>query len=253
MSYLRKNINYLVIIIFLSSSVVYSASEKLSSLDFLYRLRHPAGRKTWSMLAGTMKHQRRGKAVQSVPIYLGILFSSDRTLAQVIVDNRQAYMVGQVYATEQSATTVIPNNPQGYKQPILAEYGIKPEDLTMSFIYWDFIKELAESSIKTLNCRVFELTAPDKTETVKLYVSSAYYFPMKVEWFKAQAKKPYRTLQVSDFTKIDDLWLITRIKFYGPGWRSVINFTKTQAGISEKNIPKELFKKLQSKGKTLDK
>ena len=243
-SYLKKNLTLLAVVLLLSSITIAHSKEKLSSLNFLSRVRHPAGRKTWSMLAGTMNHRRRGKPTVSASIYLGILFSSDRTLAQIVVNNDQAYMVGQLYSTEESATTVIPNNPDGYKKPILAEYGIKPEDLTMSFIYWDFIKELPKTSLKTLNCRVFKLAAPDKTETVHLYISSAYFFPMKVEWFKAKAKKPSRTLQVSDFTKTDNIWLITRIKFYGPGWRSVINFDNNRAGISQKNIPKELFKKL---------
>ena len=243
-SYLKKKSSLLAITILLSSIAIGNAEEKLSSLDFLYRVRHPAGRKTWSMLTGKMNHRRRGKPAVSAPIYLGILFSSDRTLAQIIINNNQAYMVGQVYSTKKSATTIIPNNPAGYKKPILAEYGIRPEDLTMSFIYWQFIKELPETSLKTLNCRVFKLASPDKKEFVNIYVSSAYFFPMKVEWFKSKIEKPYRTLQVSDFTKTDDIWLITRIKFYGPGWRSVIDFDKTSAGVSQKNIPKELFKKL---------
>ncbi|MCF6175038.1 MAG: outer membrane lipoprotein-sorting protein [Victivallaceae bacterium] len=243
-SYLKKKSRLIIVLLLFSIMGLSYGAEKISSLNFLNRVRRPAGRKTWSMLTGKISHRRRGKPTESVPLYLGILFSRNRTLAQVIVDNTQSYMVGQEYSTKNSATTIIPHNPTGYKKPILAKYGIKPEDLTMSFIYWQFIRELPEVSLKTLNCRIFELTAPDKKEKVRLYISSAYYFPMKVEWIKAKAKTPYRTLQVSDFTKIDDIWLITKIKFYGPGWRSVIDFDTTKAGLSQKNIPKELFKKL---------
>jgi Outer membrane lipoprotein-sorting protein len=241
---LKKRSSLIAVLLLFSITGASYGAEKISSIDFLNRVRHPAGRKTWSMLTGKISHRRRGKPTESVPLYLGILFSRDRTLAQVIVDNTQSYMVGQEYSTKNSATTIIPHNPAGYKKPILADYGIKPEDLTMSFIYWNFIKELPEESLKTLNCRVFELTAPGKKEKVRIYISSAYYFPMKVEWIKAKVEKPYRTLQVSDFTQTDKIWLVTRLKFYGPGWRSVIDFDEIKAGLTQKNIPKELFKKL---------
>jgi hypothetical protein len=243
-SCLKKKTGFIAVMILLSSITAGYGAEKLSSLDFLNRVRQPSGRKTWSMLTGTLSHRRRDQKVESVSLYLGILFSRSRTLAQIVVNNSQAYMVGQEYSTENSSTTVIPHNKTGYKKPMLPKFGLKPEDLTMSFIYWKFVQELKETSIKTLNCRVFELISHDKTETVHIYISSAYFFPMKVEWLKAKTEKPYRTLQVSDFTKKDNIWLITRLKFYGPGWRSVIDFDKINAGLSQDKIPPKLFKQL---------
>lgn len=243
-NYLKKNSSILTIILTLFSVGTGYGSDKLSSLEFLNRVRHPAGRKTWSMLSGHISHLRRGTKTQSVPIYLGILFSSNRTLAQIVVNKSQAYMVGQQYSTENSSTTVIPQNKIGYKKSLLAEFGIKPEDLTMSFIYWKLLRELDETSIKTLNCRVFALISHDKSEFVHLYISSTYFFPMKVEWFKAKTTKPYRTLQVTDFTQKNKIWLVSRIKFYGPGWRSIVDFNKIKAGLSQNNIPPELFKQL---------
>ena len=53
-----------------------AADKKLSAADFLYRVRHPAGRKRWAIMDGEVIHRRRGQDTVKAKLYLGILFSN---------------------------------------------------------------------------------------------------------------------------------------------------------------------------------
>jgi hypothetical protein len=218
--------------------------DKLSPVDFLNIVRHPSGRKTWAMMNGKVEHMRRGQQAKSCPLYLGILFAPDRTLAQIVIDNLQGYMVGQVYSEAESGTTIIPLNKTGYPKSLLAEFGLRPQDLTMTFLYWKFISEQKRVSIKTTECRVFDLQSPDKKEIARVYISCDYFFPLKVEWLKQGEKEAYRHLEVAAFKKLNDLWLVSKLKIYGPGWRSRVEFTDNKAGFVDKDIPTGLFREL---------
>ena len=160
------------------------ADTELSAKDFLYRVRHPAGRKRWAIMDGKVIHRRRGEDTVKAFLYLGILFNKDRTLAQVVINKKQGYMVGQAFIKGKDGTSIIPLNEATKEKPILGNFGLRPQDLTMTFLYWEFIKELAEESTKMINCRVLELKSPDGKETAKVWISKKYYFPIKVEWTK---------------------------------------------------------------------
>ena len=66
-----------------------------------------------------------------------------------------------------------------------------------------------------------------------------------MEWRKIDKTEPYRTLEVVSFQKIKDFWLIDAIMFYGPGWRTKIDFKKVDAGLVKNGTPKNLFKNIK--------
>jgi len=225
------------------------ADKKLSVSDFLYNVRHPAGRKRWAVMDGEVIHRRRGKENVHASLYLGFLFNHDRTLAQVIINKEQGYQIGQAFMKGKDGTTLIYMNKATKEKPIIGNFGLRPEDLTMSFLYWKFIREFPEESSKMIDCRVMELESPDKTETAKVWISKKYYFPIKVEWTKAGEKEPFRSLEVSSFKQQGDYGVIKRLDLYGDGWRTRINFTRTEVGTPENGVvPKGLFLQLK-KGK----
>lgn len=221
------------------------ADKELSVNDFLYKVRHPAGRKRWAIMDGKVIHRRRDRKTVNASLYVSILFNRDRTLAQVVINKAQGYMVGQAFVKGKDGTSIIPMNDATKEKPILGNFGLRPQDLTMTFLYWEFAKESPEESTKMINCRVIELISPDGKETAKVWISKKYYFPIKVEWTKSKEKEAFRSLEVISFKQQGKYGIIKRLELYGPGWRTKINFTKTEIGTPDKGaVPKGLFLKL---------
>ncbi len=179
-------------------------------------------------------------------LYVGLLFSSERTLAQVVINKAQGYNVGQEFIKGKDGTSVIPINEATMKTPIIGDFGLRPQDLTMTFLYWEFVKEFPEESTRMIGCRVLQLISPDGKEYAKVWISKKYYFPIKVEWTMVNEKEPFRNLEVSSFKQQGKYGIIKCLNLYGPGWRSKITFTKTEVGTPEKGVvPKTLFLKIE--------
>jgi hypothetical protein len=235
------------LLISIVQTCVLGASTETNSQQFLDKARMMGRNRSWGAMSGTISHLRKNSKPVSAPLFMGILFARDRVLAQIIIDNKQGYYVGQSYLNPAEGTSVIPVNKNGYHQPLLPEFGIRPQDLAMAFIYWEFISELQCQTIKGAECRVFILKDYKSDEHVKVFFSSSYFFPLKVEWYKNKYHpdaETYRTLEVSSFKKENDFWLVSNLNLYGPGWRTKIEFTDTQAGYIEQGIPPALFKEL---------
>ena len=234
--------------IFTLSFMTWAAEKEYSSAQFLEVVRHPPGRESWAAMNGTAFHLRRDKDVVEAPLYLGIRFTSERTMAQVVINGNEAYFVGQAYNASKESASVIPANKIGYPKSMLADFGLRPQDLTMTFLFWDFVRELPRMGVKGRECRVFLLESQDKKELAKVYISAEYFFPLKVEWFALddkELKKPYRTLEISSFKKENDFWIVSSLILYGPGWQTKIEFSQTAAGFKSENMPKDLFKDIK--------
>lgn len=238
---------FLVMLFVVSAACgVFAADEKMSSEKFLEKARHPSTGDYWVTMEGKAVHMRKEKDDSESPIYVALRMFPDRTSAQVIINGNEGYLLGQKYEAGQEATSVIAMDPKPAKST-LADFGLCPQDLTMTFMFWKFDKELKEESIKGNDCRVFKLDSPSGDEFIHVYISSEYYFPIKVEWFKKGGEKPYRTGEFSGFRKSGSFWLISELKIYGPGWMTKIEFDKTAADFCDKSIPGTLFRKLPEK------
>lgn len=209
--------------------------------NFLARVRRPPVSETWAQMTGEAVHRRSGKDIRESPIYLGIRFTPERTLAQVFLNSDEKYIIGQKYGSDATGTSIIDES--STKEPLLKEFGLRPEDLTLSFVYWDLVKEEDREAVKGQECRVFTLKSPEHGESVKVYISTEYYFPMKGEWIRKDEDKPYRTVEVSSFKKEKDFWVVDGFTIYGPGWKTKVDFSKTDAGHSKDGVPENLFRK----------
>lgn len=217
-----------------------------SSVDFLQRARHPRKVKTWARLSGLMINKTRKKKRKQKSILFSLRFTEEMILAQVLVgDSDEIYSVGQPYSGKTSEVSVIREKGEGKESILKRDFGIRPEDLTMSFLFWNLKLEFPKTSLKGQCCRVFLLMQPGSDRVAKVYISDKYFFPLKVEWssFKnGRLTSPSRTLEVNSFKKVNGLWLIDSLFFYGPGWKTKLAFSKCEAGLVTDGTPKDLFK-----------
>lgn len=212
---------------------------KWTPQDFLARVRNPPGRDSWASMKGTAQHRRENARPVKTNIEMGIFFTPVRTLAQIRFNTNEIYTIGQSYGKD-GATSVENKIPAGVK-PQIGVYGITPEDLAMSFLYWDFRSEHPPETVRGQNCRVFTLISKDRSERVKVAVSCEYFFPLRAEWFRRNETEPVRKLEAAAFKKDRDYWFVSKLILSGSHWVTTIRFPEVAAGPFTEKLPQGLF------------
>jgi len=178
----KKIINLKLIFILLSFLLIlpFTYADKINSEDFLNYARntHPVG--TWAILNGTISNFRRDSKSISDPIKIGLRFTSHNVIAKIFLNDKTSYSLTQQYGTGE--TSLILDDP--HSGVSIGDYGLRPDDITLGFLFWTFVKELPETTTMTEDCRVFLLENQTNSEEAKVYISTSYYYPLKVEWFK---------------------------------------------------------------------
>ena len=203
---------------------------------FLTRARNPNQASTYAMLDGTLQHRRRDGERVSVPLYFGLIITPERTFGQILVDGRESYILGQSRDARQEGTSVM-HSPDCV---LLDKVGVRASDLTMSFLYYDLVRELPETTLSAVvRCRVLLLKSTDGKELVKVYLEKEHAFPLKAEFFRPGADEPFRSVETGGFTEKNGLYYAGSLRIEGPGWRTRIEFdrTKAQLGFLDKNAP----------------
>jgi len=127
------------------------------------------------------------------------------------------------------------------KDSAFKKLGIQPEDLSLAFIYWDFIREYKKEKVGIHTCRVLLMANPNKeNEYVRVWISQKYLGPMQVHWYSMLDRKPYQTLKFDSFSEKNDVWVPKRITIANKNGRLQIKFKKIDAKFSTE-IPKDLF------------
>lgn len=225
----------------LSALPAAAAGTAESAEEFLQRARNPNVAATWAKLDGTLQHRRRGSELVTMPVYFGTIIQPDRVTAQLILDNDEVYIIGQ--SRDNRGASVIPQSNSTAK---LDSVGIKATDLTMGFLYYPLEQELERETISGMvECRVMMLTAPDKSESVKVWLSAEHAFPLRAEFYLPGEKTPQRTLETGGFTRRNDLYYVRTIRAEGPGWRTRIEFDADRAelGLFDPAAPAQIIRK----------
>ena len=217
----------------------------LSAEDFLRIVRHVPGQETWAKMSGTAQHKRPGARRIKAPVRLSIRFTPDRIVARLVFNDSEIYDLGQAFDPP-IATTEAQIKP-GTK-PQLGLYGIDVSDMTLSFIYRETIREEKPERVSIFPCRVFMLKGSTEGETARVFVSTEYFFPIKVQWFRSdpgpeQEGQPYRELEIASVKKAEDndFYLIPKLEISGPDWRTKIDFDERSAGYAKDGMPRDLF------------
>jgi hypothetical protein len=232
----------LALFLFLCFTGAFAATEVgTSSPDvFLKIVRNGHSPNTWSMMSGTVEHVRKNEDPTETSIHLHIRFAADRALAKVKLNNAGSFTIGQQY--DGTNVSILQDDKTGDIAQNLGNIGLRPEDLTMSFLYWKYTKELPRATIKNIDCRVFELESPDAKEKSVVYIGAKYFVAMRAEFFKTGEQEYYRALTIDSFEKSGDLWAPSSFIITGPGWKTKVVFSSVKMGSSKDKVPEELFK-----------
>ena len=231
----------------LSMAVSLSAGTVNSeTIDFVSKVRSLRG-STYAQLNGTLQHRRSGKRAVSMPIYLGLIIQPERTTGQIILDNKEAYILGQ--GRSAAASSVIPMQKS---TELLDNTGVQASDLTLSFLFDDIAGEDENETVSGLvQCRVIRFVNAKKSESSRVYISKQHYFPLKAEFFRQGENKPWRTLEIDGFAEKNSLYYASRMRIEGPGWRTRISFDDAGCtmGIYDVSKPVKVIKQLPPKQK----
>lgn len=214
-----------------------AAAETLSPEAFLDRVRYPQAGRSMAALSGVMQHMKDGEKMETVPVYLGLLIEPGKTRGQLILNGDEGYWIDQTLSRSGGMEILVRPARTLSESPRLRRYGLNPTDLTMGFVHYDFRRELAETRVKGLPCRVMVLSAPGTGgETAKAYILRDYFFPLKVEFFAdekaaVEGKTPLRTMEVGSFRQKNKLYYAEVVDLRGPDWRSRVTFDKAELSV----------------------
>ena len=227
-------------------STLSAGALKKDTVDFVSKVRSLRG-STYAQLNGTVQHRRSGKSAVSMPLYLGLIIQPERTTGQIILDNKEGYILGQ--GRDAAASSVIPMQKS---TELMDNVGIQASDLTLSFLFDDVTGEDENETVSGLvQCRVIRFSNAKKGETSRVYISKQHYFPLKAEFFKQGENKPWRVLEIDGFAEKNSLYYASRMRIEGPGWRTRIIFNEAgcSMGIYNVSTPVKVIKLLPPKEK----
>lgn len=202
-------------------------TKDLSAVAFLKLVRRPPVQDSWARLRGEVTAQAEGKTVK-LPIDFRARFAPDLLRAQVQLNDHERYIVQQVFADGMAGTSVITEQEPLAGARSLADVGLRPGDLTLSFLYWDFMAELEPATIRGQDCRIFRLQHPQAKEQAVVAIATRFLFPLRVEWYQANAKEPYRRLEFTNFKRDDDVWIVNEAVISNTGWRTKVLFSEVE-------------------------
>lgn len=218
----------------------------LPAQDFLALVRHAPSRETWSKLSGVAQHRRKGASVLKSKIRLGVRFTPSRIIGQLALDETEIYNLGQTFGNPPRSTRELLGRALKPKEAKLGVFGLSPDDLLLGFLYNEMLAEDPPERVSLYNCRVFVMKKNANGEFTRVFISTDYAFPLKVEWFKTNPAdnpkaRPCRTLEIASVKEKGDFVLVSRLSLYGPDWRTRIAFDELDAGYSSDSIPPGLF------------
>lgn len=244
MNFRFRIILVLLILLFCDSNVRAEFDSQNKNIhQFLELARRPPVQECWAILNGSVRHKGNRKSIKNVPIEIRAHLTPDKVKAQVIFDQFERYLVKQRFSADDGNGSVKQQAKADGTRVGIREIGLRPDDITLSFLYWNFVKEYSEERVRGQGCRVIKLRRPQDQEYVKVWISKKYFFPLRVKWFHPEKETSYRTLEFTGFEKIKDAWIIKELKISGSKWKTIVKLKKNIVELisPSHSIPNDLF------------
>ncbi len=216
---------------------------KLDPQTFLSIVRYPNIVNSWVKLKGRIFH-KSAKGHQKMPVELRGRFQKDSWRMQLIINEHERWFIRQSFADGEFGTSKILQKEAAEGDLKLADMMIRPEDITLSFLYWDFQKEEEPETVSLQHCRVMLLKHPRSDEHVRIWIASKYFFPIKVQWIKDADAESHRELQFKGFhrfkpksNKDREFGLVKEVTIRGDGWKTKLEFEDIEGDEVSKDNP----------------
>ncbi|MDT8391063.1 MAG: hypothetical protein RRC34_11200 [Lentisphaeria bacterium] len=202
--------------------------------DFLAAARQPFLTRAWGRFSGTVQY-KSGKETVKADLTLAVLMRADVLRAQFVLNNVDVYDVIQAYA-EDGMSNVRVTMPETVTTTPIHELGVAVEDITFSFLYWDFVEELDSQRVRGQRCRVLKLRNPQTLATAVVSFAEKYVGPLRVEFFNADGDQT-RKLEFTDFEREGELYYVKGAQLRGDGWKTQVKFKTAELAESAKKAP----------------
>ncbi|NMA41963.1 MAG: hypothetical protein GX946_01125 [Oligosphaeraceae bacterium] len=200
------------------------AANELSAEEFLAEIRRPLAQDVWGEITGRITHQRTGQSRLNGELRLRVSFSSSSLHAQITLNDKSIYGFEQHHPVGEPVNCKL-NLPEPETKPGLFDFGLEPEDLSFSFIYWDFIEELPAQKNRSRTCRVMRLAHPGNKSQVEVWFDAEYGFPLLAKWFKEDGHTLWRSLEMKGAKKHQNgLWFVKEMRLDGEDWKTRVIF-----------------------------
>ncbi|MBP5641183.1 MAG: hypothetical protein J6X55_17015 [Victivallales bacterium] len=151
--------------------------------QFLSVIRDPLRSDAWSVITGRITHARGDTPLVKGEVRLSIRLSEKKMITQITLNEKNTYILEQVYSKQDSQTKLDLELPPTETKPGLFDFGLRPDDLSFAFFYWDFIRETTTPADASNGLRVIELRNPQvKGASVLVHFNARQGFPIEARW-----------------------------------------------------------------------
>ncbi len=226
-----------LLFLFCSTGSAVENTPPLSAELFLAQVRAPFQREAWVRLDGRAV-QLSSQGVTKANLEVAILYAAAALQAELRLNHDSKYLIRQSYTD--SSVELKEDADADPATPSLFDFGITAADVTMSFIYWDFLTEHEPENIGRFECRVMDLDHPEEPIFVRVWFAREHKFPLKVQWYNDEKDEPWRELEFKGFKRHEDLWFVKEMHLRGADWKTQVKFEDVELYLtSQKPVPKD--------------
>ncbi len=217
----------------------------MKSEDFLEQCRKQLLGYSWVKLSGTINHVNKdGERTRPMTLKCAAQLIPNKITFKATINKEQSFKVEHLFGQKHD-TKILENSLKAENG--FDKIGIKPTDLSLAFMYWDYIKEYEPKSVGVLGtkCRVLLLANPDGKELVKVWLSEQYLGPLQVHWLAGikenDERNPLQILKFEDFAEKNKVWVPLESKISNGKGELQIKFKEVDAAFSQ-TVPEDLYK-----------
>lgn len=220
-------------------------AQDVGSEAFMAMVRNPQSDSYWAILTGDIRYKPDGGKFSATPVSVRLRMTAAELRAQILFNEAERYLVVQAFGDDATPAVVTAEQPPVDGQLTLADVGIRPADLAMSFLHWQLLRELPGERVRTVPCRVVDLAQPGGSEIARAWIAEDFLAPLAVEWRRADDAEPHRKLAFKGSQKVNGVMLTKQVDLNNESGKTSVRFENLQAGFirSDKPEPNDLFAK----------